>query len=106
MPDLFSLQAQSGKLPAVKQIGSYYYDDSEPRTHGEFDVVLSRADVYDIYEVKYHVSGLCQDEMEKEADKVRNIKGLRPGMIGFISASGFETTYSDYELIDGEMLYR
>ena len=44
--------------------------------------------------------------MRREAEKIRNVKGLTPGRIGFISAAGFENESEEYDQIDGEMLYR
>ena len=103
--DYFSLRAKSGKLKGVTNIGTYYYDDSETRTNGEFDVALQRRSVYDIYEVKYYKSPLGTGEMRKEAAQIRNLKGLEIGKIGFVSISGFEEVADEYELISGEDLY-
>ena len=69
----FSLQAQAGKLKGVTNIGSYYYDDSVNKKNGEFDVALQRADIYDIYEVKYYASVIRRKEMEEEAEKISMI---------------------------------
>ena len=101
----FSLQAQAGKLKGVTNIGSYYYDDSVNKKNGEFDVALQRKDVYDIYEVKYHSDIMKKKEMEKEAEKIRNLKGLNVGKIGFISALGCEKYENDYVCISGAALY-
>lgn len=103
--DYFSLQAQAGKLKGVTNIGSYYYNDSVTKTNGEFDVALQRRDVYDIYEVKYHADIMPKKEMEKEADKIRNLKGLNVGQIGFIAAMGCEEYENDYVCISGSDLY-
>lgn len=102
----FSLQVKNGKLRGITNIGTYYYDDSRTHTNGEFDVVLSRRNVYDIYEVKYYSSKLSAKEMQAEAEKILNVKGLTPGKIGFVSVSGYENPDEHYDLIDGEMLYR
>ena len=104
--DYFSLQVQEGKLKGVMNIGSYYYDDSVSKTNGEFDVALQRKDIYDIYEVKYHVGIMSKREMEKEADKIRNLKGLNVGQIGFISATGCEEYENNYVCISGAELYK
>ncbi len=101
----FSLMIKSGKLRGVQNIGTYYYDDSGTHTNGEYDVVLKRRDDFDIYEVKYYADPLSEKEMEKEAEKIKNVKGLTLGKIGFISVSGFESGAGSFELIDGEMLY-
>ena len=104
--DYFSLQAQAGKLKGVTNIGSYYYDDSVTKTNGEFDVALQRKDTYDIYEVKYHACIMTKKEMEKEAEKIRNLKGINGGQIGFISSMGCEEYETDYVCISGEELYK
>ena len=102
----FSLQVKNGMLRGIANIGTYYYDDSQTHTNGEFDVVLSRRNEYDIYEVKYYSSKLSAKEMQAEAQKILNVKGLTPGKIGFVSISGYENLDEGYDLIDGEMLYR
>ncbi len=101
----FSLLARSGHLPGVTNIGTYWYDDSENRRNGEFDVVLQRRDVYDIYEVRYHSSPMSEKELECEAAKIRNIKSLPLGRIGFVSASGFDVEIKDYDCISGDAVY-
>jgi len=101
----FSLCVKAGKLRGVTNIGTFYYDDSATHTSGEFDVVLERRGIYDIYEVKYYASPLTVAEMEREAEQVRNIKGLVVGNIGFISISGFENKETPYIQITGEDLY-
>ncbi len=101
----FSLKVRSGKMRGVRNIGTYYYDDGINHTNGEYDVVLKRRDTFDIYEVKYYAEPLSAKEMHKEAEKIKNVKGLTLGKIGFVSVSGFESTGGAYELVDGEMLY-
>ena len=49
----FSLSIKNSKLKGIKNIGTYYYDDSKTKTNGEFDVVLEKEDGFVIYEVKY-----------------------------------------------------
>ncbi|MCD7761802.1 MAG: AAA family ATPase [Lachnospiraceae bacterium] len=103
----FSIQVQSRKLKGVLNIGTYYYDDSRTRTHGEFDVVLQRKDAYDIYEVKYLSAPVTQKQMQEEVRQVAAIKGIRVGKIGFISINGFDADYnSDYICLDGAVLYQ
>ena len=103
--DYFSLCVQSGKLKGVTNIGTYYYDDSETKTNGEFDVVLQRRDLYDIYEVKYYAAPLGIGEMKKEESQIRNLKGLKVGKIGFVCVSGFDTQTDEYDLVSGEEIY-
>ncbi len=101
----FSLRVRAGKLRGVTNIGTYYYDDSESKTNGEFDVVLQRADEYDIYEVKYHSAPLDMKEMEEEDRQIKSIKGFKIGKVGFIAANGFEELAPKYDCITGEELY-
>lgn len=103
----FSIQVQSRKLKGVLNIGTYYYDDSRTRTHGEFDVVLQRKDTYDVYEVKYLAAPMTQKQMQEEVRQVAAIKGIRVGKIGFISINGFEADNNDdYICLDGAALYQ
>lgn len=102
----FSNQVKSGALRGILNIGTYYYDDSANHTNGEFDVVLKRRECFDIYEVKYFHSPLSEKELFTEAEKIRKIKGLPLGKIGFVSVSGYETSPECFDLIDGEALYR
>ncbi|MCD7819097.1 MAG: AAA family ATPase [Lachnospiraceae bacterium] len=103
----FSIQVQNRKLKGVLNIGTYYYDDSRTRTHGEFDVVLQRKNVYDVYEVKYFSVPMTQKQMQEEVRQVAAIKGIKVGKIGFISINGFETGNSDgYVCLDGTALYQ
>ena len=101
----FSLLVQARKVRGVTNIGTYYYDDSETRTNGEFDVVLERKDAYDIYEVKYYSRPLSVGEMLKEKEQVNRIKGLNAAKLGFISASGFESIPDEFDCIPGDDIY-
>lgn len=103
--DYFSISIQAGKLQGITNVGTYWYDDAESRTNGEFDVVLERRGVYDVYEVKYHCLPMPEKEINEEAEKIRSIKGLTLGRIGFISASGFEKKNVEFDYIDGKELY-
>ncbi len=101
----FSQQVQSRKLTGVLNIGTYYYDDSKTKTNGEFDVVLERKEVYDIYEVKYLMQPMSNMQIQKEAEQIQAIKGLQVGAVGFISANGFDYMNGGYIYLDGEDLY-
>ena len=106
----FSLCAISGVLKGITNIGTFYYDDSVTRTSGEFDVVLQRRGTeteftYDVYEAKYYASPMTQGDMYKEAEKIRNLKGLTLDKIGFIAISGFEKEDNLFHCISGEELY-
>lgn len=101
----FSLCVKIGKLRGISNIGTFYYDDSSTRTNGEFDVVLERKNIYDIYEVKYYSNPLEFSEIHKEVAQIKAIKGLKIGKIGFIATAGYETTTDDYDFIDINNLY-
>ncbi len=107
----FSLSIIKGNITGVTNIGAFYYDDSVTKTSGEFDVVLQRKGTetdfaYDVYEVKYYASPLSHNEMYKEAEKIKNLKGLTVGKIGFIAMSGYENKDTQFHCISGEDLYR
>lgn len=101
----FSLCVKMRKLRGISNIGTFYYDDSSTRTNGEFDVVLERKNIYDIYEVKYYSKPLELSEIHKEVAQIKAIKGLKIGKIGFIATAGYETTTDDYDFIDINNLY-
>ena len=101
----FSLCVQRGKLRGISNIGTFYYDDSTTRKNGEFDVVLQRKDIYDIYEVKYYSDPMQLREIRKEVDQIRNIKGLKIGKIGFIATAGYEEAPDEYDFIASNNLY-
>ncbi|MBR3816548.1 MAG: hypothetical protein IKJ27_07470 [Clostridia bacterium] len=60
---------------------------------------------YDVYEAKYYAAPLSQGEMYKEAEKIRNLKGLTLDKIGFIAITGFEKGDDLFHCITGEELY-
>ena len=101
----FSLCVQKRKMRGISNIGTFYYDNSAARTNGEFDVVLERKDSYDIYEVKYYSWPMRLQEMRKEEEQVRTIKGLCIGRIGFIATAGYESTPEEFDCINAEALY-
>ena len=101
----FSRKAKRGLLGDVLDIGSYWYDDKQRKTNGEFDCVIKRKTSYDIYEVKYLEAKLSKEMMEEEINQIRKMEGLKKGKIGFISVSGFESEISGIEQISGEDLY-
>ncbi len=103
--DYFSLSARAGKLPGVRNIGRYYYDDPKTKKNGEFDVVLEFADGYDVYEAKYLKKPMDLTMQHHEAGQIREIPGFAVRAVGFISASGFTETEKEYKYIDGDTLY-
>ena len=103
--DYFSILVQNCKFSGVRNIGTYYYDDSVNKKHGEFDVVLQRKIGFDFYEVKYYKTPLKLSEMKKEEQQIRDIQGISISEIGFISINGFESSTPDYNCISGSEIY-
>ena len=57
-------------LKNIEDFGTYWYDDPETHTNGEFDCVIKRAgDLYDFFECKYYKKSMskkeCRDEKEQ-----------------------------------------
>ena len=103
--DYFSLQVRSGKMKGVRNIGSYYYDDSIHRKNGEFDVALEFADGYGIYEAKYYAQPMTLDEIHREVRQVEEIKELTVKQIGFIAINGFVEREEPYFYLDGNDIF-
>ena len=101
----FSLRIKNGDLLGVKNIGTYYYNDSLNKTNGEFDVVLEYDGGYYIYEVKYLKDKLKEDIINKEINQIRNTKGLRIIGIGFVNPNGFVDKKENIRYINGDDLY-
>lgn len=101
----FSLRIKNGDLLGVKNIGTYYYNDSLNKTNGEFDVVLEYDGGYYIYEVKYLKDKLKEDIINKEINQIRNIKGLRIIGVGFVNPNGFVDKKENIRYINGDDLY-
>ena len=91
------------KLQGIKNIGTFYYDDSKNKKNGEFDVVLEFEDYFKIIEVKYYKNVLELSEMKKEVCQINEIKTNYRLEYAFLSTSGYEE--SNYECIDIESLY-
>lgn len=103
--DYFSLQARSGKLKGVRNIGSYYYDDPVHRKNGEFDVALELADGYAIYEAKYYSHPMALDEIHRKAQQVAGIKELTVKQLGFIAINGFVEQKKPYIYLNGNDIF-
>ncbi len=99
----FSLLSINNKLKDIRNIGTYYYDDSKNKQNGEFDCVLEFKDKFKFVEVKYYKNKLTLSEMEKEIKQIENVKTLKNKEYAFVSTSGYET--SPYECLDIESLY-
>jgi len=103
--DYFSYLARQGKLPGIRHIGSFYYDDPATKRNGEFDVALDFGDTYTICEAKYFKKPIELDDIHREVGQIRGIKGIEVSQIGFISASGFAQREDGYLYYTGEDLY-
>ena len=103
--EYFSKLARKGKLPGIKDIGAYNYDDPAGRRNGVFDVALKFDDGYDIYEVKFLKSPMEKQLMEKEVSKILSIPSLKVRNVGLISSSGFGSDFDGTHLIKGEDIY-
>ncbi len=101
--DYYSILSVNGKLTGVRNIGTYYYDDSINKTNGEFDVALEYKDHMKIIEVKYYKNKLTVKEMDKEVEQIKKIKTNSKIEYAFFSTSGYED--SEYECIDIRSLY-
>ena len=99
----YSLLSKKGILKDIKNIGSFYYDDSKNKRNGEFDCVLEFKDYLKIIEVNYYKSKLTLKEMNKEIDQISNIKTDYKIKYAFLATSGYED--SSYECIDINSLY-
>jgi hypothetical protein len=99
------LQVKNGTLKLIRNIGTYYYDDSVSKQNGEFDVAIETADGFDIYEVKYLKKPFDIASLNKEVNQIQDIKGIKINKIGFISINGFNFNSDKYELLDGNKLF-
>ena len=103
----FHRQAVSGQIPDIEDFGSYWYDDPETKTNGEFDCVIKRSgEEYDFYECKYFDRPMTLEECDKEKEQLVTIHGITVSKVGFICTGGFESeAMKDFILIDGNQLY-
>lgn len=103
----FHRQSVRGELKDIEDFGTYWYDDPETHTNGEFDCVIKRAgDLYDFYECKYYKKPMSKKKCREEKEQLQQIKGIDVSGIGFICSSGFD--FDDPEglkLITGNDLY-
>ena len=104
----FHRMALQGKYPDIEDFGSYWYDDPETKTNGEFDCVIKRSgNLYDFYECKYFDRPMKLEECVKEQKQLQRIKGLEVSSVGFICSGGFEfKNEQGFILIDGNLLYQ
>ena len=104
----FHRMALLGEYPDIEDFGSYWYDDPETKTNGEFDCVLKRSgEKYDFYECKYFDRPMTLEECIQERSQLESIKGIQVSGIGFVCTGGFDfEDEKEFVLISGEMLYR
>ena len=101
----FRRRARAGALPGVRDFGSYWYDDPQERTSGEFDCVLARKDSLDFFECKRFDRAMTRAECRAEERQVRAIPGASIGAIGFVCTGGFDFESADYQLVSGDDLF-
>jgi len=101
----FSLLVKNKKIKGVLNIGTFYFDDSKNKKNGEFDVALKTKNGYKIYEAKYYLNSLKEEEMLKEENQINQIQGLNIIKNGFITVNGTEKKIDRFEYIDGNDLY-
>ena len=101
----FSRCVKEGTLKEVLDIGSFWYDDKETKTNGQFDCVLKTLSGYNVYECKFLSSPMILKDCEKEASQISLVKGIEFARVGFVSSSGFDFESSTFDLINGEELY-
>lgn len=99
-------QNRSGRIdPPFNTIGTYWYDDPETHTNGEFDVVTEDPLGYVFYEAKFRSTPMTEQMIQEEKKQVRRT-GLRCHRYGFISRSGFTVSPDDSTaLIDLDQLF-
>lgn len=102
----FMLQAQKGKLPETEDFGTYWYDNREAGTNGQFDCVLKEKDGYVFFEVKFLKDPMEEHLCKKEEEQIKQLPDLFPKKIGFVCSAGFNFSSEEYDLISGEDLYR
>ncbi len=105
--EFFSRAIQHGWLHSdVVEIGTYWYDDKQAKTNGEFDVAMRSSNgQYAIAEVKFLKSKMSPHLMQQEREKIHRIPELNCPQVFFVSASGFETSSVDEQCISGDDLY-
>lgn len=102
----FERKARAGGLPGIEDIGTYWYDDARARINGEFDCVLKFKESWSFYECKFWDKPLSKSVCDQEAAQVHRIPGLASAGVGFVSVRGYDFKSEEYDLIDGEDLYR
>ena len=104
----FHRMAAHGRYADIEDFGSYWYDDPETKTNGEFDCVIRRTGgLFDFYECKYFDRPMTPEECEDERRQLQRVKGAEVSRVGFICTGGFEFEDTQgFILVDGEQLYQ
>lgn len=102
---IFSILVRKGLLSSIRNIGTFYYDDSKNETNGEFDIALDYGGHYGIFESKYLSGPTDVDEIHHELGQIRRIKSLSAAQIGFIFANGFVAKEEGLQYYTGDDLY-
>lgn len=90
----------------IIEIGSYWYDDKERRTNGEFDIALKDLNGrYSIVEVKFLRAPMSRALYEEEMEKITRIRELNVPAVYFVSSSGFDFSTTDANFITAEDIY-
>ena len=101
----FKRQIINGSMTHAMNYGSYWYDNPETKTNGEFDCVVERKDSYDVYECKYYERPMSKKECLKEIEQVRVIPNLPIANVGFVAVNGFDFESDEWDLISGTQIY-
>lgn len=102
----FHRAALQGFYPDIDDFGSYWYDDPETKTNGEFDCVIRHGEQYDFYECKYFDRPMSLEECCQEKEQFESIKGITVSDVGFVCTGGFAFEGAkEFTLIDGKKLY-
>ena len=81
----FSESIKRGYNRDIVEVGTFFFDNNE------YDCVAKKIDgTYVFFEVKYYSKPMKRDEMEKEMEQLKNVKGLKVSQIGFVCNAGFE----------------
>ena len=101
----FSLLAREGKLPGIRNIGTYYYDDPVDKKNGEFDIALDYGESVTIVEAEFLKNPMTRTMLHHEAGQIREITNLQLKNIGFLSTNGFEEKESGFLYFQSEDMY-
>lgn len=96
---------RSGERNDITRIGTYWYDDRNTHTNGEFDIALETMDGYEIYDAKFLTAPFSEAEAEKEARQIKALN-LSISRWGIISTAGFEKKSEDYIQLSMKDLFK